>query len=280
MDKKIVFFDIDGTIWDWKGIIPPSAKEAISRLKENGHIPIICTGRARGHVRNRELLDIGFPGIIAACGTHVEYEGKMLYESFLESRIVKEIIDYSKKCNVPIVLEGTVKHWVSPKGFEKDFFVDRMLLEMGEDIVWLEDYTEDMKINKFAGDILRASDFDPFREYIKSEMFLIEHSNGWDNDSESSEGNAVLGVFEGIQKGSSKADGIRRMCEFLGVDPKETYGFGDSKNDMDMIEYVGTGVAMGDGAEELKEASDYVTTGVWEDGIKNALEYFGLIGKY
>ena len=280
MSKKTVFFDIDGTIWDWKGIIPSSAKEAILKLKDNGHIPVLCTGRARGHVRNRELLDIGFPGIIAACGTHVEYEGRMLYESFLDDDTVKEIIRYSKECRVPIVLEGTPKHWVSPTGFERDSFVDRMLVEMGDDIVPLKEYTEDMKINKFAGDILRCSDYGPFREYIRSKMFLIEHSNGWESASESDAPNAVVGVFEGIQKGSSKADGIRRMCEYLGCDPKEAFAFGDSKNDLDMIEYVGTGIAMGDGADELKSAADYVTTGVWEDGIKNALEHFGLISKF
>ena len=57
-EKKIVFFDIDGTVWDWEGKIPQSAKDAVKKLVENGHIPIICSGRAKGHIRDKDLLKI------------------------------------------------------------------------------------------------------------------------------------------------------------------------------------------------------------------------------
>ena len=278
MNKKIVFFDLDGTVWDWKGIIPESAKKAIIKLKENGHVPVICTGRARAHVYYEALDKIGFPGMIAACGAHVEYEGKMLHESYLPNERVKDIVARSIKYKVPIVLEGAKKHWVSPKGFERDSFVDRMVDEMGDRIIWFDDYTEDMKVNKFAGDVLVGSDYEAFKEGLADNLFWIEHDNGWEAlQSDGKDENLVVGVFEGLPLGNSKANGIKILCDYLGVDPKDTYGFGDSKNDIDMIEYVGTGIAMGDGAETLKSIADYVTTPLWEDGIWNALEHFNLI---
>ena len=278
MNRKLVFFDLDGTVWDWKGIIPNSTKEAILKLKANGHIPIICTGRARGHVYYESLEQIGFPGMVVACGAHVEYEGKILYENYLPQDMVRDIVNRSVECRVPIVLEGANKHWVSPKGFERDSFVDRMVDEMGDRIVYFEKYTDDMEVNKFAGDVLVGSDYEAFKDGLVENLFWIEHDNGWESmQYDGDDKNLVIGVFEGLPIGDSKANGIRIMCEYLGVDPKDTYGFGDSKNDIDMIEYVGTGIAMGDGAEALKNVADYVTTPLWEDGIYKALIHFGLI---
>ena len=79
--------------------------------------------------------------------------------------------------------------------------------------------------------------------------------------------------------GSSK---ILYGCEpvsytHLGIDVKDTYAFGDSANDVDMLEFAGVGVAMGDGTDVAKEHADYVTRGLHEDGIYHALKHFALI---
>ena len=61
------------------------------------------------------------------------------------------------------------------------------------------------------------------------------------------------------------------------LDVKDTYAFGDSANDVDMLEFAGVGVAMGDGTDVAKEHADYVTRGLHEDGIYHALKHFALI---
>ena len=45
LNKKIVFFDIDGTIYRYGEPIPSDTLDAIKKLKENGHLAVICTGR-------------------------------------------------------------------------------------------------------------------------------------------------------------------------------------------------------------------------------------------
>lgn len=65
--------------------------------------------------------------------------------------------------------------------------------------------------------------------------------------------------------------------ELLGILPEEMMAFGDAQNDLDMIEYAGIGVAMGNGEESLKKIADYVTTDVDDDGVLHALQYFGLL---
>ena len=67
------------------------------------------------------------------------------------------------------------------------------------------------------------------------------------------------------------------MMNVLGKDPKDSYGFGDSENDVSMLKSCGTGIAMGNAEPSVKEAADHVTSDIEEDGIFNALMHFGLI---
>ena len=52
---------------------------------------------------------------------------------------------------------------------------------------------------------------------------------------------------------------------------------GDSVNDLDMLSFVGHGIAMGNGTPLAKEAAEFVTTDIYDDGIKHAMEHYGLI---
>jgi hypothetical protein len=61
------------------------------------------------------------------------------------------------------------------------------------------------------------------------------------------------------------------------LDFRHTIAFGDGGNDSSMIKAAGLGVAMGNALESLKEAADYTTTSVDEDGVLNALRHFGLV---
>ena len=76
--QKIIFFDIDGTIWDNRMNIPESTVWTIKKLKEKGYKTFICSGRGRANIRSPKLLSLGFDGIIAACGNHIEMDGKVL----------------------------------------------------------------------------------------------------------------------------------------------------------------------------------------------------------
>ena len=65
--------------------------------------------------------------------------------------------------------------------------------------------------------------------------------------------------------------------EYFGLDRTEIMAFGDEDNDVEMIGFAGIGVAMGNGTGEAKEAADYVTASVDEDGVRKALQHFGIL---
>ena len=87
--KKAVFFDIDRTIWDWKNEIPESTVTAIRRLRANGHMAFLCSGRARGFIRHPDLLGIGFDGIVSGCGTMIEIQDEVVLYKQLETDLAQ-----------------------------------------------------------------------------------------------------------------------------------------------------------------------------------------------
>lgn len=260
--QKMIFFDIDGTIWDEHMQIPDSAAAAIRRLKENGHKTFICSGRARGNIRSKQLLELGFDGIIAACGNHVEMDGVILYEKVLPPELVERSIHLLRECHMPVVLEGPEYHWVDEKGLEKDPYVLYLFQEMGNTALPLRGYTNDIRINKFSADILPDTDYARVRRELENEFDFLEHDGQ---------------VVEFVPKGTSKATGIEWVCRSLGVDINDTYAIGDSVNDLDMLQFVGHSIAMGNGTEPVRQAAEYVTSDIHEDGVYRAMEHYGLI---
>ena len=81
---------------------------------------------------------------------------------------------------------------------------------------------------------------------------------------------------EMINRRFDKGSGVRRVAETLGFDVSDTIGFGDSMNDLEMIETVGTSVCMENGSPALKEKSRMICPPVTQDGLAWAFERLGL----
>ena len=234
--SKTVFFDIDGTIWDDDMVIPESTLEAVAALKANGHLAFICTGRARASVRSEKLLNMGFDGIIAACGNYIEMDGKVIYENDLSADMVQKVIRVLSECKMPVVLEGSTDYWIDDEGFENDPYVDYLFESLG--------------------------DYERVKAEFADDFLILEH---------------VENVVEFVPKGTSKATGIKWLCNHLDIPLDETYAIGDSVNDLEMLESVGHGIAMGNSMPPVKEIAEYVTSDISDDGVKNALKHYGLI---
>ena len=102
--SKLVFFDIDGTIWDDNMLIPDTTVEAIRKLRANGHKAFLCSGRARASITAQNLLDIGFDAIIATYSTYIEIHIKFLYEILLSEETVNNILTLCREAKLPLLL--------------------------------------------------------------------------------------------------------------------------------------------------------------------------------
>ena len=74
-----------------------------------------------------------------------------------------------------------------------------------------------------------------------------------------------------VAAGNSKAAGMDAVCRRFGIDRADTIAFGDGANDIEMLQWAGTGIAMGNAAQQVKDAADMVTASVDDEGIEQAI---------
>ena len=129
-----------------------------------------------------------------------------------------------------------------------------------------------------------SSEVPPFGQYSGGDIYQVcaYLAPGEETLLAEVEGHCVmtrwyLGGMDIIAKGGGKVPGIQKYLEREGLRPEEIIAFGDGENDMEMLKFAGIGVAMGNAEETVKQAADYITSDIDEDGIANALKHFGLI---
>lgn len=269
--SKILFFDIDGTLLDSKGLIPDSARAAMIKARENGHQIVICSGRARFQMTDYILENTD--GLIACAGALVEKGGKIIHQEFMPDETVRKIQKVLDEAGgeVAYMCEKTLRF----KQSCKDYIYDRYG-RLGLD-------EERLKI--VVGDAFITEHPEEFKDYKK----VLYYQSNWPVAKVAKALEDICDVtatsFErGVDtsgeisvKGINKAYGMQKYIESQGFSVEDTIAFGDGPNDLDMIEFAHIGVVMGNGIDELKAVADMVTTDVDKDGIANAMRKLNLI---
>lgn len=255
--RKAVFFDIDGTLIDAsKGMVHISdkVKAALNDLKEAGNYIFIASGRPLDFL-DKELVDFGFNGFVLMNGSVVIIDGKVIYNKPLDKEIIKEIISTCERMKIEYVLQGhpdvylklnfkRLENFYTSFGIDVSKFV-REFNSNEPDVYKIEFQTSDARTDiaalykKWLSDPELTGIVDPF------------HRNN----------------MELYSRKISKATGILEALKYLDIKVKHSYAFGDGLNDLEMIQTVGCGLAMGNGNEKLKKLATYVVPGVHEDGV-------------
>jgi hypothetical protein len=276
--EKLLFFDIDGTLVGFDGKIPESTYKAIDMARKKGHKVFICTGRSRCQIYDY-LLEYGFDGIVAATGAYVECEGKVIRHETIGKENITRLIRYFETENIVYALQAADSQISSPENME---VMKRIIAEM------LKAQKREDNPNVFA-DFVLAEDLHTNPEkyafaekaiYYVSPINLSEVSkavapyfdvtaSSFEKPDETSGEVTVAGV--------NKASGMCAVGKYLNCTREDMIAFGDGPNDIDMLEYAGIGIAMGNAGDYTKAAADMVTDRIDEDGIYNALKKIGII---
>ncbi|HYK74097.1 MAG TPA: Cof-type HAD-IIB family hydrolase [Pseudoneobacillus sp.] len=255
--KKIVFFDIDGTLLDHDKNLPQSTKKALTLLKENGVFVAIATGRAPFMFENlRKELDID--SFVSFNGQYVVFENKVIYENPLDKDEIHRIYLNSKQNGHPLVFmnEHTMKSSVEHHKFIEESMGSLKFThpERNEEFYHTTPIYQSLLFCEEREEHLYTSDYSKFH-FIRWHPYSVDV----------------------LPAGGSKAEGIKRMIDNLGFNIEDVYAFGDGLNDIEMLRAVGTGVAMGNAVEEAKSQANLVTRDVSEEGIWYGLKELQLI---
>lgn len=256
--KALAFLDIDGTILpEGKTKVPQDIIDTIAELKNNGHVPFICTGRNVGSALDI-INQVDVDSYVTSNGQQVTVEGKVIYSSFYPQDELEYVTNVIKEYTPFIAVENTFGLNVEDTDEGRDLlkliighgFVDSRAVKTlpNEEIFQIWAFGDKDKLDKIEHELKG-----------KCELYR------W--------GDRSLEIAPG---GSGKGSGIEMAKRYFGNNV-QTFGFGDGVNDFSMMKAVDVSVAMGNAVLELKQMCDYVTTDCEEQGIENALRHFEII---
>ncbi len=271
---KLVFLDIDGTIRNFNGTIPESAKTAIRKARENGHKVCISSGRPLFQIAP-VLPDMEFDGIISGSGSYVTYEGECLRHKFITQFTYLSLCEYLIKHNCVFELmthKGSYILRQCAAEFEqisKD--IQHALGENAKKLVstppsLITSPLDAFEIEKmlFFSDTLSLEDL---KETWGTCFYIVPSSIPC--------GGKIAGEISPVVV--NKAEGIRSILDVCGLEKDDVIAIGDSDNDIEMLQFAGCGIAMGNGNDAVKAVADYVTKPLNEDGLYQAFAYAGLL---
>lgn len=276
MNSKLIFLDIDGTLVAPGSNIPPqSAMDAIRKAQANGHKVFLCSGRNIPMLKPL-LESYQFEGAVGGAGGIVMIGDKVVYDCPMEPADFETAMRLLGENGVYRTIEAKEGSWCDSGMGE---FLEKQPGGNSELLRWRKALEEDLgikPISEYTGVPVykiifmceRPEQIEPARKALDERYhFLVQDTQFG--------ASCING--EMINRQYDKGKGVRLVAKELGYDIADTIGFGDSMNDLEMIETVGYSVCMDNGSPTLKAKSDYVCPSVEEDGLAAAFEKLGLI---
>ncbi len=258
---KAIFFDIDGTLISKKRArITAPMIDAFEQLRSKGIYLFIATGRHRLELEEEKLLEgVYFDGFITLNGQYCYNNKEVIYRNAIHKEDIQNIINQ-------------INHHPYPCMFLEE---DRMYINMINEAVKKAQHAIYTSIPPIT-EIRRALENPVYQivsfleddEAQKYPLSIIKHSK-------STRWNAY--AIDIVPKSGNKREGICKVLEYYNIPVENTMAFGDGDNDIEMLQYVGIGIAMGNAEDTVKKAADFITLSVEEDGILSALEQYGLL---
>jgi len=274
MEQKLIFLDIDGTLTSPGSNTPPeSAMTAVRRAQAKGHKVFLCTGRNPAMLA--PVLALGFDGAVAGAGGYVFTNDEVLFDCPMKKEDFETGMRLLKENGVFRTIEAKDATW-------GDEDLGDFLASAGDTnselIRWRKALAEQLNIrpmSEYDGSPVykivimckEMSQLAPAKAALEKDYnFVVQDL-------------AARGCLNGelINRQFDKGRGVRIVAEHYGIPISDTIGFGDSMNDLEMIETVGCSVCMENGSPALKEKSDLVCPAVEDDGLYKAFEQLGLL---
>ena len=243
---KIAFFDIDGTVVDMnKKQISEKMLETLERLKKNN--VIICMATGRTPMTLPDFKDI-FDVFLTFNGSYCFNRQQTIFTNPLDTKDVQKIIKNATLIHRPVSV--ATKERLGANGRDKDLIDYYALANLEVDVD--ENFESLVKDEIFQ--IMMGGRKDEYAQIMEG----VEHARitaWWDR------------AVDIIPADGGKGKGIEKVLEFYHIRREDAVAFGDGNNDIEMLQTIGLGVAMGNASEELKTVADDICGDVGEDGI-------------
>ncbi|GER65750.1 5-amino-6-(5-phospho-D-ribitylamino)uracil phosphatase YitU [Weizmannia acidilactici] len=259
----LIALDLDGTLLNDEKTISPKTKSVLKKAKAEGHIVMISTGRpfrSSQPYYNELELDTPIVNFNGAFIHHPKNRSWGIYHEPMPLEVVKSIVetcgDFRLYNIVAEVKDDVYLHYHDEKLLEI-FRIGDPNVTTGNLISFLKDEPTSMLIHAAKEDVPEI------RKYLSDVHAEVVDHRRW---------GAPWHIIEIIRAGLNKAVGVKKVADSYGIPKERIIAFGDEDNDMELIEYAGIGIAMGNAIPALKNIADETTLSNTEDGIGVFLE--------
>ena len=263
---KLVAIDMDGTLLNSKKELLEETKQYFKDFhkKETETLLVLCTGRPETGIRPY-LKDLGYLEenhyIISQNGANI-YEsrtGKRVMDAFLDSAAIQKWIELGKKHGISVMGAGVdYYHCFDQEPTEWMEFDVKLVSGKLKRIPTKESLNTDFYKILLMGDEEQLNEFETFIPQEWRDEFYVVRSQKY--------------LVEVLTKGVNKAFGLEKLAQKLNILPSEIAAIGDAANDVEMLEYAGLAIAMGNASEEVKAISDIVTDTNENNGVIKAID--------
>ena len=258
--KKIIAMDLDGTLLNDDKVCPESTKKYLQKLKDDGHIIVIATGRILKSAK--DITDgAKFTNYIISDSGSSIYDTK--YKNMISENTIKQsdVIKICKKYESDWgILEICDKKWCNVYTNQK--YEPR---EYDKLIINLEEFFKSNQEITHISIIPKQNCVYQIIDKLKNELPNLKISLMQDSFSD-------LKYIEIHNNDINKFNGIKLIANKENIENKDIICFGDGLNDIEMIEKSGIGVAMGNALSDIKQIADFTTLSNNEEGIKYFLQ--------
>ena len=263
---KLVAIDMDGTLLNSKKELLEETKQYFKDFhkKETETLLVLCTGRPETGIRPY-LKDLGYLEenhyIISQNGANI-YEsrtGKRVMDAFLDSAAIQKWIELGKKHGISVMGAGVDYYYCfDQEPTEWMEFDVKLVSGKLKRIPTEESLNTDFYKILLMGDEEQLNEFETFIPQEWRDEFYVVRSQKY--------------LVEVLTKGVNKAFGLEKLAKELNIQPSEIAAIGDAANDIEMLEYAGLAIAMGNASEEVKSISDIVTDTNENNGVIKAID--------
>lgn len=257
MTKKLIAFDLDGTLLNDERQVTERNKKLIQQLQAEGHFVMIATGR--NLATSRQVIEATGISHYALCnGGYAFIDHQLSYENPLSK---SDLVDLVKLCNDWQL--DAIYH--SLEGIKSN----RKLID--------PDLRTRMK-EMYGAKLGQGVDIEQDRIFQATIYISLEQQKEFEKNLRSVR-LTRWGDFgaDAIPASSSKAKTIQVLAEKRGIKTENIITFGDGENDIEMLKEAGVGIAMDNASGKVKEFADMVTKSNEEDGIYRALKELEII---
>jgi Cof subfamily protein (haloacid dehalogenase superfamily) len=260
---KAIFFDIDGTLVSFQTHqIPVSTQKALHKLRQQGIKVFVATGRSASQLSFlRECFDFEFDGYITMNGQYCYNHNEIIHEEAISASDLEGFLPYLEKneslgCSF-LELNYVYFNRITPQILK---LWDKLGSTAPELVVDNAERALTNRIYQLSAYITEDEEEDFFRHLPNCKAARWYPT-----------------FTDVIPKNGGKTVGIQKMLDFYGLAVEESMAFGDGGNDKKMLQYAHIGVAMGNATDDVKQAADYITKDIDDDGILYALQHFQIL---